>query len=169
MEIMVIPHDAPAPIQDIVIASSISQPEAPGIFGALPASVQGNYVLRRSDVREQLAAGKIPLSGAEVASDIVDFLQAKDTTVLADFDAHIAWYSGGGGYGDPLARDPELVWRDVRAGLVSPEAARGIYGVVLGADGADEQATVTARDAARAARLASARPASGLVAEVGVT
>jgi N-methylhydantoinase A/oxoprolinase/acetone carboxylase beta subunit/N-methylhydantoinase B/oxoprolinase/acetone carboxylase alpha subunit len=168
MEIMVIPHDAPAPIQDIVIASSISQPEAPGIFGALPASVQGNYVLRGSDVRDQLAAGRIPLSDDDVTSEHVDFLQAKDTTVLADSDAHIAWYSGGGGYGDPLTRDPELVWRDVRTGLVSPEAARAIYGVVLRADRADAEATDLARDGAREARLASARPTADLVAEVGV-
>jgi N-methylhydantoinase A/oxoprolinase/acetone carboxylase beta subunit/N-methylhydantoinase B/oxoprolinase/acetone carboxylase alpha subunit len=168
MEIMVIPHDAPVPIQDIVIASSISQPEAPGIFGALPASVQGNYVLRNSDVRQQLAAGKIPLSEADVASDLIDYLQAKDTTVLADADAHVAWYSGGGGYGDPLTRDPALVWRDIRAGLVSPQAARDVYGVALGVDGPDATATVEMRDSVRTARLASARPTRDLVAEVGV-
>ncbi len=38
---------------------------------------------------------------------------------------------GGGGYGDPLERDPELVRRDVEDGLVSPERALGAYGVVL--------------------------------------
>jgi N-methylhydantoinase B len=38
---------------------------------------------------------------------------------------------GGGGYGDPTERDPEAVKRDVEAGLVSPEAARDSYGVVI--------------------------------------
>jgi N-methylhydantoinase B len=38
---------------------------------------------------------------------------------------------GGGGYGDPLARDPERVLRDVREGAVSVEAAGRDYGVVL--------------------------------------
>ena len=38
---------------------------------------------------------------------------------------------GGGGYGDPLERDPELVRRDVEDGLVSPERALEAYGVVL--------------------------------------
>lgn len=38
---------------------------------------------------------------------------------------------GGGGYGDPLKRDPAAVLRDVRDGLVSPEAARSEYGVAL--------------------------------------
>jgi N-methylhydantoinase B/oxoprolinase/acetone carboxylase alpha subunit len=39
--------------------------------------------------------------------------------------------TGGGGYGDPLARDPALVLADVRAGLVSPRRARDVYGVVV--------------------------------------
>lgn len=36
---------------------------------------------------------------------------------------------GGGGYGDPLERDPDLVVRDVRRGFVSPERAASDYGV----------------------------------------
>ena len=42
---------------------------------------------------------------------------------------------GGGGWGDPLDRDPDAVRWDVVEGFVSREAARGSYGVVLDADG----------------------------------
>ena len=38
---------------------------------------------------------------------------------------------GGGGFGDPLDRDPDLVLRDVRDGVVSVEAAEERYGVVV--------------------------------------
>jgi N-methylhydantoinase B len=38
---------------------------------------------------------------------------------------------GGGGYGNPLARDPERVLIDVCEGLVSREAAERDYGVIL--------------------------------------
>ena len=56
--------------------------------------------------------------------------------------------AGGGGYGDPLARDPEAVRADVRAGFVSAERAREGYGVVLDAAGeVDKAATAAARDA----------------------
>ena len=41
---------------------------------------------------------------------------------------------GGGGWGDPLERDPELVQIDVKRGLVSAEGARR-YGVVINGDG----------------------------------
>jgi N-methylhydantoinase B len=39
--------------------------------------------------------------------------------------------TGGGGWGDPFEREPELVARDVARGLVSPEAAERDYGVVI--------------------------------------
>ena len=39
--------------------------------------------------------------------------------------------TGGGGWGDPLERDPARVLRDVRNGLVSDASARADYGVVL--------------------------------------
>ena len=46
---------------------------------------------------------------------------------------------GGGGYGDPLERDPERVLRDAVLGYISREQAREDYGVVLepraGSDG----------------------------------
>jgi N-methylhydantoinase B len=38
---------------------------------------------------------------------------------------------GGGGYGDPRERPAELVAREVRNGVVSPQVARDVYGVVL--------------------------------------
>ncbi len=47
---------------------------------------------------------------------------------------------GGGGWGDPLERDPELVRADVVEGYVSAERARSDYGVVLDRDLALERA-----------------------------
>jgi N-methylhydantoinase B len=43
--------------------------------------------------------------------------------------------SGGGGYGDPLRRDPDKVAADVRNGYVSRAAAAELYGVVVDDDG----------------------------------
>ena len=40
-------------------------------------------------------------------------------------------YGGGGGWGDPLERDPQAVLDDVLDEYVSSEAARREYGVVL--------------------------------------
>lgn len=42
---------------------------------------------------------------------------------------------GGGGYGSPLDREPDLVARDVRTGRITPARAEAVYGVRLAADG----------------------------------
>ena len=51
----------------------------------------------------------------------------------------------GGGWGDPLEREPGLVLRDVRDGLVSRAAAQDVYGVVINGDGRSLDATATGR------------------------
>ena len=43
--------------------------------------------------------------------------------------------SGGGGYGDPVHRDPQAVARDVFLGYLSRERAREVYGVVVTPEG----------------------------------
>lgn len=47
----------------------------------------------------------------------------------------------GGGYGDPLERDPAAVAADVREGFVSVESARRSYGVVVDERGEVDEAT----------------------------
>jgi N-methylhydantoinase B len=59
----------------------------------------------------------------------------------------------GGGFGDPLDRDPALVAADVADGFVSVAAAAERYGVVVGAAGAvDPEATGARRERLRAER-----------------
>src|SRR5262249_3660955 len=41
---------------------------------------------------------------------------------------------GGGGWGDPLEREPSMVLHDVLHGLLSRDAARELFGVVLSQD-----------------------------------
>ncbi|WP_246225998.1 hydantoinase B/oxoprolinase family protein [Chelativorans xinjiangense] len=54
---------------------------------------------------------------------------------------------GGGGYGDPFERKPELVLRDVALGYYTASQAEALFGVVLSADGSaiDEAATARRR------------------------
>jgi N-methylhydantoinase B len=72
--------------------------------------------------------------------------------------------TGGGGWGDPLEREPDRVARDVIDGTVSPGAARNEYGVVLTESAAAEECevdaarTVTLRDALRARRANAPLP-----------
>jgi N-methylhydantoinase B len=104
-----------------------------GVNGGEPGW-RSRRVLIRADGTEKVLAAKI------------DDIQVRPGDLLI-FDT---W--GGGGWGDPLARDPVLVAGDVKRGLVTAEGAKR-YGVVLAADGSvDGVATDSMRDSLRTAR-----------------
>jgi N-methylhydantoinase B len=69
------------------------------------------------------------------------------------------WYhswQGGGGFGDPLLREPERVADDLARGAISRHAAEEIYGVVVARNGsADVTATEGKRSEIRAKRRQS--------------
>ncbi len=73
----------------------------------------------------------------------------------------VTW--GGGGWGDPLQRDPALVALEVRRGLVTADGARR-YGVVLAGDGDGVDA---GRTSALRADMRAARPAELPVFDMG--
>jgi N-methylhydantoinase B len=114
-----------------------------GMGGAGPAHPVAVSVRRDGDDAAFATPGKVT-GHAIVAGDVVVMQSA-----------------GGGGFGDPLSRDPERVRRDVRGDYVSVERARLGYGVVLGAGG-DVDVAATA---AERARLASARRRFPVVAD----
>lgn len=57
----------------------------------------------------------------------------------------VSFSAGGGGYGSPTGRDPDLVAADVAAGFISAERAGDIYGVVVDRDGELDLAATEAR------------------------
>ncbi|MEL6875794.1 MAG: hydantoinase B/oxoprolinase family protein, partial [Pseudomonadota bacterium] len=77
--------------------------------------------------------------------------KVEDVTVEEGDQLHfITW--GGGGWGDPLERDPALVGKEITQGLVTPEGAKE-YGVIADERGVvDEAATEALR-----AKMASER------------
>jgi N-methylhydantoinase B len=59
--------------------------------------------------------------------------------------------------GDPTARDPALVARDVRDGLVSVENARALYQVVVTPDGTLDAAATAAIARSKATQQSRSR------------
>jgi len=78
-----------------------------------------------------------------------DALRAKGRQIVPAGDRVVMEMPGGGGYGDPLKRDPENVAHDVAEGLVSVQSAAEDYGVVLNANGDVDDAATTATRANR--------------------
>lgn len=123
---------------------------AAGIHGGYPGAGSQVSVIRGSDLWEQLRRGEIPLTYEDFAGQI-EHLPSKSEGVLGPGDVLIYYPSGGGGYGDPLEREPERVRRDVLNGVVSREWARKRYGVVL-TDDLDLDEAATERERARQVR-----------------
>ena len=90
-----------------------------GILGGRPGACSEKWIERADGSREKLPS-KV------------------DNVRVAPGDRIVFRTAGGGGWGDALERDPAVVRRDVGRGLVSAEAAREGYGVVLGAGGESE-------------------------------
>jgi N-methylhydantoinase B len=103
-----------------------------GVNGGEPGA-RARKILEKADGSRTVVGNKVE----EVAVDAGDQLH------------FITW--GGGGWGDPLARDPHIVAREVREGLVSVEGARR-YGVIVVDGAVDEAATADLREAMRAGR-----------------
>jgi N-methylhydantoinase B len=165
VEYGLIAHKSPAPIADVVFTAGASQPEGHGLAGGGPASLAANVVMRDTDVRAMLAAGRVPTTSDDVHAESVEVLAAKDQTMLQPADFHICRQTGGGGFGDPLRRDPASVLLDVSRGLVSQPMAEAVYGVVIAGGAVDAATTRATRDEQRRRRLADAAPVGAVAAE----
>jgi N-methylhydantoinase B len=86
-----------------------------GLFGG-KAGTPNRWVLKQNNVEEQ----------------ILD--KAIGTAELKHSDSVTCEMAGGGGYGNPLERDPKAVQEDVRMGFVSLSSARDDYGVSIHAE-----------------------------------
>jgi N-methylhydantoinase B len=154
MELALTPHDAPDGGLHYVVSGkginfSMSEGLAGGYAGA-PNSyvwVHNNEAPEGSNVDAGFALGLGEMAGQqEPISWGVFPLMGKDAL-------YVRW-NGGGGYGDPLDRDPEAVLSDCREEIVSREVARTVYGVVANDDlsAVDAAATERARRSLAAAR-----------------
>ncbi|WP_432845296.1 hydantoinase B/oxoprolinase family protein [Amycolatopsis sp. CA-161197] len=148
-----IPYDSPlGGVHLVVSAPGKALPLAGGLAGGLPAGTQHDVLLRSTTVHADFADGRIPSSLAELGGE-PDVLPTHHETELGGSDVYFTHWQGGGGYGDPMLRDPEAVAADVIAHKVSPAGAADVYGVVLTADGTvDTKATRTRRAALRRSR-----------------
>ena len=81
-----------------------------GLYGGLPGTASANYLNPQRENKK---------------------LTSKPTMMIENGDVFRHELAGGGGWGDPLERHPSDVLRDVRNELVSAEAARTGYGVIV--------------------------------------
>jgi len=116
-----------------------------GLSGGYPAGNTPARIRRGTNVPDHWAAGARTDSPSALDGEDEAVAVKSVVTVGANDVLYGIVSSGGGGFGDPIERDPELVLRDVETRYVSPDAAREVYGVVLSNDAVDTDATVARR------------------------
>jgi N-methylhydantoinase B len=129
--------------QALVMTHGVEVPNSQGLAGGFPGAT-----IRQTWGKD--AANNNCLRGG----DWQVFPPKPGLMRMTNRDVFAVSWQGGGGYGDPLERDPEAVARDVAAGAVSVAAAAAIYGVVCGG-GLDLAATDARRKAMRCERVGS--------------
>ncbi|MBI4526011.1 MAG: hydantoinase B/oxoprolinase family protein [Deltaproteobacteria bacterium] len=123
-------HDAPeGRVKGITYGVSGLRNSGQGVFGGYPGAPSIILHLEETKIHEMIGNN-------ELLQDINHLgVQAKPLAYKEfDFKKNDVLYmrmASGGGYGDPLERDPQLVLEDVADGIVSRKTARDMYGVLL--------------------------------------
>jgi len=123
-------HDAPeGKIKGVALGVAGLRNSGQGIFGGYPGAPSLLMLTEGTRVEETIAVDTSPdrldeLGGSNKLLPYCEFNVGKNDVLYMRM-------SSGGGYGDPLEREPERVLRDVEDGIVSQQEARDIYGVAI--------------------------------------
>jgi N-methylhydantoinase A len=154
------PHDADA-LHAMLITHGVEVPNSAGLFGGFEGSCNENALLPVGDgVRavDRIFEQKCVFDSVEARS-----LGSKPGFFpLSAGEVFAYTFQGGGGYGDPIERSPQLVQQDLENGLVTGEGAARYYGVVVVDGTVDADATAARRLEIRRTRLGGSMPAREL-------
>ncbi len=147
-------HDAPeGKIRGVAYGVAGLRNSGHGIFGGYPGAPSIMMLMEKTRVQEVMEKNQSPVDISELGgrSKLLPYCNFE----VAQGDVLYMRVASGGGYGDPLEREPELVRQDFNNGLISRESARSIYGTVIGETGGevDFAATQELRKALREGEL----------------
>jgi N-methylhydantoinase B len=141
MELAVVPHDAPdGGLNYVISGKGQKHAMTDGLAGGYPGA-RNRYVWVHRDTGGNAPTMALSLEELNGSKEDVSW----GVFPLMNQDALYVATNGGGGYLDPLERDPERVLKDVLDKVVSREAAESVYGTVLTERSVDIAATAERR------------------------
>jgi N-methylhydantoinase B len=149
-----IPHRTPYITHD-TLSSGNAMPTSSGMMGGYPATVNVYKYKADSDIAERLSHADMPGDISEIQGQSKTLALRQQNFLQKPSDVYAVIWSAGGGFGDPIERDPERVRDDVfEQAAVSKQAAKAIYGVVFKRDESiDTKATAKLRESIRQKRM----------------
>ncbi len=136
-------------------------PNRTGIFGGHPGSCARFEIVRGADAMGDLKVGRTIERLDAVTGEYEELAGVNSGLAVKPGEIINVRLQNGGGYGDPILREPGAVLGDVRTGAVSHEVAERIYGVVTDGEALDASATDRRRDEIREARRGAMRLPDG--------
>jgi N-methylhydantoinase B len=149
--VAIMPYGTSQPVGLVVASSGKAVAQNNGIAGGYPGNTAIGIIARDAKVGATFAAGVLPDSLESLGGEH-ELRPCYEETVVGTDDVLYLHWQGGGGYGDPLLRDPEDVARDLSEGKVTLAGALEGYGVVLVDGQVDPAATDRQRTSDRARR-----------------
>ncbi len=146
------------PQNAVLCGHGVEVPNSMGLNGGGPGSCVKNELLRNTNLPKMIKAGRIPAETGELEGQRINPGAKPGEMVFNPGDVFAYSFQGGGGWGDPLERDPESVLKDLQLGSISVSWARKAYKVAIDASGSkvDLEKTGQLRRSARRKRLAGA-------------
>lgn len=149
-EIALVPHDAPDGGLHYVLSGKGSKfPQSEGLAGGNPGALNDYVWVHSPDEHAGHNCFSQSLSSIPGEKESISW----GVFPLMGNDALYVRWNGGGGVGDALDRDPASVLVDVVNQVISLDAAREIFGVVINGENIDASATDALRKKIREERL----------------
>ena len=113
-----------------------------GLFGGYPPGTLPGIEVNRTDLWEKMKRGDkdLPSNALQLISRRTIHgtyrigSMNQPTHVIANGDMLCIFNGGGGGYGDVLERDPDMVMDDLRKEIISPRTAAQVYHVAYNSE-----------------------------------
>ncbi len=149
------PHGVPSIPHLILHSHGVACPSTVGLAGGYPAACNEMVIIRGCKAASLFQQGILP-QDLKVLGGHREELESFGRNWLNEDDLFHCTGAGGGGWGDPLERDPVAVVRDVNEGLVTTQWAKEPYGVICVPSGElDVEGTRQMRDRMRQQRLSN--------------
>lgn len=159
----------PTPQYQFSILFPHKTPGVNGLFGGYPSPVVYAFTAHQTNIGELTCTKKsLPSSVSHAQQMLIDGELKASVSTLHDTPLLIEkaeandligiCYTGGAGYGDPIRREPQMVIEDIKNGVVTPDMAEEVYGVVVQNGAVETTATEKKRQDIRRRRLERAVP-----------
>jgi N-methylhydantoinase B len=125
----------------LIMTHGLEVPNSVGLFGGWPGATVRQRFGSRALNEGRYPSSQLAEDPEQIGGAWQELGPKPGLMPMTKEDVFAVLWQGGGGWGDPLDRDPEAVWSDLQSRVISPNVARSVYGVICTEQGVDLEGT----------------------------